>query len=399
MRTAYKCRVHPDYEQAAVLNRTFGCVRLVWNKTLAWRHQRWYGQRESTNVPQANAHLTAMKQDPDLAFLSEVSSVPLQQVLRHQQKAFANFFEGRARYPRFKSREGRQSAEYTRSGFRYRDGALTLAKMSAPLSFVWSWPDIGPATLDPSTVTVSREVDGRYYVSFSVEVEDPDPLPATGAVVGVDLGIKDFAVTSDGERIPNPRHLQRKAKNLARCQRRMSRKVKGSNSRRKAKRKVAVAHRKVRHARQDFLHKASTRLIRDHDVVVIEDLNVKGMVGNRSLARAISDTGWGTFRSMLAYKAHTWGTHLIVIDRWYPSSKTCSDCQYLLSELKLSTRYWTCPGCGTRHDRDINAAKNILAAGLAVAACGGDVRHTGAARVLSPTKQETRPVRGGIPRL
>jgi putative transposase len=399
MRTAYKCRAYPNPEQAAQLGRTFGCVRLVWNRTLAWRHQRWYSERQSTNVPQANANLTAMKQDPDLGFLSEVSSVPLQQTLRHQQKAFANFFAGRAKYPRFKSREGRQSAEYTRSGFRYRDGKLYLAKMGEPLAFVWSWPDIDPTTINPSTVTLSRDVDGRYYVSFAVEVDDPEPLPATGAVVGVDLGVKDFAVTSDGSRVPNPRHLQRKARNLARYQRRMARKVKGSNNRRKAKRKVAAAHRKVRHARNDFLHKASTRLVRDHDVIAIEDLNVKGMVRNRSLARTISDCGWGAFRSMLAYKANKWGKHLVVVDRWYPSSKTCSNCQHLLAELKLSTRHWTCPGCGTRHDRDTNAAKNILAAGRAVAACGGDVRHSESSRMLSPTKQETHPVRGGIPRL
>lgn len=399
MRTAYKCRAYPDPEQAAVLNRTFGCVRLVWNRTLAWRHQRWYGRREATNVPQANAHLTQMKQDTDLVFLNEVSSVPLQQVLRHQQKAFSNFFAQRAKYPRFKSREGRQSAEYTRSGFRYRQGRLYLAKMSTPLDFVWSWPDIDPATLDPSTVTVSRDVDGRFYVSFSVQTSDPEPLSPTGAVVGVDLGVKDFTVTSHGDRTPNPHHLERKAKNLARYQRRMARKQRGSNNHGKAKKKVAVAHRKVRHARNDFLHKTSTRLVRDHDLIAIEDLNVKGMVRNRSLARAISDCGWGAFRSMLAYKAHKWGKHLVVIDRWHPSSKTCSNCQYLLAELKLSTRHWTCPGCGTRHDRDVNAAKNILAAGLAVAACGGDVRHTESSRVLSPTKQEPQPVRVGIPRL
>lgn len=397
MRTAYRVRAYPDPEQATQLGRTFGCVRLVWNRVLAWRHRRWYGQRESTNVPRANAYLTELKRDPDLGFLLEVSSVPLQQVLRHQQRAFANFFAQRAKYPRFKSREGRQSAEYTRSGFRFRDGRLFLAKMSAPLGFVWSWPDIDPATLDPSTVTVSREADGRYYVSFSVEVEDPEPLPGTGAVVGVDLGVKDFAVTSDGGRVPNPRHLERKAKNLARYQRRMARCQRGSANRRKAKKRVAVAHRKVRNDRNDFLHKASTRLVREHDVVVIEDLNIKGMVGNRSLARAISDCGWGAFRRMLAYKTDKWGRHLVVIDRWFPSSKTCSNCQHLLSELKLSARHRTCPGCGTRHDRDINAAKNILAAGRAVAACGGDVRHPEPTRMQSPTKQETQPARDGTP--
>jgi putative transposase len=399
MRTAYKCRAYPTPEQASALNRTFGCVRAVWNRTLAWRHARWYTQKTSTNVPQANAFLTALKQDPQLAWLNEVSSVPLQQVLRAQQKAFANFFATRARYPRFKSRTGRQSAEYTRSGFRYRDGRLFLAKMDTPLEVVWSWPDIDPASIDPSTVTVSRDPCGRWYVSFAVDVADPERLATTGALVGIDMGVKDFAVTSDGERIANGEHLARKAANLARYQRRMARGKKGSANRKKAVAKVARAHRTVRATREDFLHQTSTRLVRAYDVIVIEDLHVRGMVRNRALAKAISDCGWGAFRRMLEYKAARAGRHLIVIDRWFPSSKTCSACGHLLSALKLSVREWTCQQCGTRHDRDINAAKNILAAGLAVAAWGGDVRHAGSPGVLSPVKQETQPVKVGIPRL
>jgi putative transposase len=216
-------------------------------------------------------------------------------------------------------------------------------------------------------------------------------------VVGVGLGVSHFAVTSDGERIANPRHLERKARNRARYQRRMARCKRGSNNRAKAKAKVARAHRKVRASRTDFLHRTSTRLVRDHDVIVLEDLAVKNMVRNRSLAKAVSDCGWGAFRRMVEYKAARTGRHVIVIDRWHPSSKTCSACGHLLAELKLSTRHWTCPGCGTLHDRDINAAKNILAAGLAVTACGGDVGHSGSSRVQSPVKQETQPVRVGIP--
>ncbi len=381
----------------SVLSRTFGCVRVVWNRTLAWRHQRYHGEHERTNFTQANAYLTAMKATGELEWLNEVSSVPLQQAIRHQQTAFGNFFAGRARYPRFKSREGRQSAEFTRSGFRYRDGRLFLAKTDAPLEFVWSWPDIDPATIDPTTVTVSRDPCGRWYVSFAVEVAAPAQLPATGAVAGVDLGIKDFAVTSDGDKIANPRNLAKRERNLARYQRRMTRCQKGSANRAKAKAKVARAHRKVRASRADFLHKTSTRLVRDHDVIVLEDLAVKNMVRNRSLAKAVSDCGWGTFRQMIEYKAAKAGRRVIVIDRWYPSSKTCSACGHLLASLSLGTRKWTCPGCGTLHDRDINAAKNILAAGLAVAACGADVRHSGSSRVQSAVKQEPRPVRTGIP--
>jgi putative transposase len=397
MRTAYKCRAYPDSEQVSVLNRTFGCVRVVWNRTLAWRHARYYGEQASTSFTQANAYLTAMKASEDLGWLNEVSSVPLQQAIRHQQVAFSNFFAGHARYPRYKSRNGRQSAEYTRSGFRYRDGRLLLAKMSTPLKFAWSWPDIDPAAINATTVTVSRDPCGRWYVSSAVDAPDPEQLPATGAVVGVDLGIKDFAVTSDGEKIPNPRRLARQERNLARYQRRLARRQKGSANRAKAKAKVARAHRKVRASRQDFLHRTSARLVRDRDVIVIEDLNVTGMALNRSLAKAVSDCGWGTFRRMIEYKAARGGRHVIVIDRWYPSSKTCSACGHLLAELSLSTRHWTCPSCGTRHDRDINAAKNILAAGLAVSACGGDVRHPGSSRVRSPVKQEPRPATAGIP--
>jgi putative transposase len=397
MRTAYKCRAYPAPEQAAILGRTFGCVRVVWNRTLAWRHQRYYGEGERTGFTQVNAYLTAMKGTEELEWLNEVSSVPLQQAIRHQQTAFGNFFAGRARYPRFKSREGRQSAEYTRSGFRYRDGRLFLAKMDTPLQFTWSWPDIDPASVDPTTVTVSRDPCGRWYVSLAVDVPDPEPLPATGAVVGIDLGIKDFVVTSDGDKIANPRSLAKRERNLARYQRRMARCQRGSANRAKAKAKVARAHRKVRASRADFLHKASANLVRYHDVIVIEDLAVKNMVRNRSLAKAISDCGWGEFRRQLEYKAATAGRHLIVIGRWHPSSKTCSACGHLLAELSLKTRHWTCPSCGTRHDRDVNAAKNILAAGLAVTACGADVRHSGSSRVQSAVKQEPRPVTAGIP--
>jgi putative transposase len=249
--------------QASVLNRTFGCVRVVWNQTLAWRRQRCQADKSGTTYAQASAYLTAMKATEELAWLNEVSSVPLQQAIRHQQAACTAFFAKRARYPRFKSRQGRQCAEYTRSGFRWRDGALYLAKMDLPLAFTWSWPGIDPATIDPTTVTVSRDPCGRWYVSFAVDVPAPEPLPATGRAAGVDLGITDFAVTSDGQRIANPRHLERRARNLARYQRRLARCQRGSANRAKARTKVARAHRKVRAARTDFLHKASTGLVRD----------------------------------------------------------------------------------------------------------------------------------------
>jgi putative transposase len=403
VRTAYRCRAYPDEMQQAVLSRTFGCVRVVWNRTLATRHSRWHQEGRGMSYAESDRALTAMKQDPDLAFLSEVSSVPLQQALRHQHKAFQAFFTRRARHPRFKSRRSRQSAHYTRRAFTMRGGELRLAKMAAPIRFVWSWPDVDVITLDPAMVIVSREPDGRWYVTFTVDADAPEALQETGRVVGVDLGVTDFAITSAGERTPNPRHLERKARSLARYQRRLARSQKGSANRAKAAAKVARAHCKVRNARRDFLHRASTSLVRKADLIVIEDLAVSNMIRNRHLARAISGCGWGEFRRELEYKCGRYGRHLVVIDRWYPSSKTCSACGHLLADLSLSTRNWRCPSCGTRHDRDINAAKNILAAGLAVArgsagdACGAEVRHSGSSRMRSAAKQEPRPARAGIP--
>ena len=399
MRTAYRVRAHPDAEQTAVLNRTFGCVRLVRNKTLAERRWRYHAEGKRTSYKETDAALTGWKRTKDLAFLSEVSSVPLQQALRHQHAAFQSFFAGHARYPRFKSRTGRQSAHYTSSAFRMRDGELWLAKTAAPLGFAWSFAEVDVAALNPTMVVVTREPDGRWYVTFAIDTEEPEPRAATGHGVGVDLGLKAFLVTSDGDRVANPRHVERKARNLARYQRRLSRCRRGSNNRLKAKAKVARAHRKVRDARHDFLHRTSTNLVRSADLIAIEDLAVGNMARNRRLARAISDAGWGEFRRQLEYKAARAGRTLVVIDRWYPSSKTCSVCGHLLAELKLSVRHWTCPDCRTRHDRDLNASKNVLAAGRAVArgdsgdACGADVRRQGSSLPRSATKQETRTAR------
>ena len=377
VRMAYRCRAYPDQAQQVVLNRTFGCVRVVWNRTLAARRQRYATKCTATSYAQTDRALTAMKKDPGLAFLTEVSSVPLQQALRHQHQAFSAFFAKRARYPRFKSRRARQCAHYTRSAFSMRDGALRLAKTGGPLRFVWSWPEVDVTGLDPTMVVVSREPDGRWYVTFAIDEIAPEPLAQTGHAVGVDLGVQDFAVTSDGQKIANPRHLERKARSLARYQRRLARCRTGSANRAKAKAKVARAHRKVRDARRDFLHRASTRLVRGNDLIVIEDLAVRNMVRNRHLARVISDCGWGEFRRQLEYKCRRYGRQLVVIDRWYPSTKTCSACGHRLAQLSLSTRTWQCPSCGARHDRDVNAAKNILAAGQAATACGADVRHPG----------------------
>jgi putative transposase len=284
-----------------------------------------------------------------------------------------------------------------------RDGALRLAKTPGLLAFVWSWPAVDPATLSPTMVSISREPDGRWYVTLAVDAQPPEPLPVADRAVGVDLGVHDFAVTSEGDRVANPRHLQRKARNLARYQRRLARCQKGSANRAKARAKVARAHRKVRNARRDFLHRTTTELVRGNGLIAIEDLAVKNMVRNRHLARAISDCGWGEFRCQLQYKCERAGRQLVVTGRWYPSSKTCSACKFVLAELSLSTRTWRCPSCRSLHDRDLNAAKNILAAGLAAArgnpgdACGADVRHQETPPVQSAVKQEPQLARAGIP--
>ncbi|MFD6391543.1 RNA-guided endonuclease InsQ/TnpB family protein [Nocardia sp. NPDC060259] len=399
MRTAYKVRAYPDTEQAALLRRTFGCVRLVWNKTLAERQRRYAIERKPTSYFETDAALTGWKKTEELAFLSEVSAVPLQQTLRHQHSAFTAFFKGVVRYPRFKNRHGRQSAHFTRSAFRIKDGALWLAKTAAPLRIVWSWPHVDLAVLEPSMVIVSREPDGRWFVTFAVDEPSPASTPVTGDSVGVDLGIKEFAVLSNGERIANPRHMARYQRGLRRHQRRLSRMVKGSANRARQRVKVARRHARVRDARRDFLHKKSADLVARFDMIAVEDLNVSGMVRNRRLAKSISELGWSEFRSMLEYKAERAGRQLVVVDRWLPSSKTCNACGYLLAQLSLETRRWTCPGCGARHDRDLNAAKNILvAAGLAETrnACGGDVRPHGVSRRQSPVKQELPGVSSGI---
>jgi putative transposase len=386
-----------------MLVRTFGCVRVVWNRTLAARHARYQAEGKGISYAESDRALTELKRDPDLAFLAEVSSVPLQQALRNQQAAFTAFFAGRARYPRFKSRCSRQSATYTRSAFRMKDGRLWLAKMATPLSFVWTWPGVDVTSLDPTSVTVARDPAGRWFVTFHVDVAHPVPLPARSESVGVDVGLTHFAVLSTGEKVAHPRDWERHEKRLKRYQRRLARCQRGSANRAKTRVKVARTHARIGDARRDFLHKITTDLVRRFDVIAVEDLNVSGMVRNRSLARAISCTGWAEFRDMLDYKAQRYRRQVIAVDRWYPSSKTCSACGHLLAVLSLGTRRWSCPSCGARHDRDINAAKNILAAGLAAGACngadacGGAVRRTGATRARVPVKQEPRPVREGIP--
>jgi putative transposase len=372
VKRAFKYRFYPTDAQAAELSRTFGCVRKVYNLALAARTEAWTRQ-ERVNYIQTSAMLTAWKKTEELAYLNEVSSVPLQQALRHLQTAFTNFFGKRARYPRFKSRKkSRKSAEYTTSAFRFRDGKLTLAKMAEPLDIVWSRPL--PEGAQPSTVTVSQDAAGRWYVSLLVEDPTVQPLPAAGTAVGVDVGLDHLLTLSTGEKVANPRHERRDRTRLAKAQRQLARTAKGDGAnRRKAREKVAKVYARIADRRRDHLHKLTTRLVRENQTIVIEDLTVRNMVKNSRLARAISDAAWADFRSMLEYKAHWYGREVIAVDRWFPSSKLCSACGTLRDKLPLNVRTWTCD-CGTTHDRDVNAAKNLKAAGLAVSVWGAGVR-------------------------
>ncbi|MFG2275023.1 RNA-guided endonuclease InsQ/TnpB family protein [Streptomyces chartreusis] len=371
VKRASKYRFYPSDAQAAELSRTFGCVRKVYNMALEARTRAWQ-QGERVNYNATSAMLTAWKKTEELAYLAEVSSVPLQQCLRHLQGAFVNFWEKRGKYPRFKSRKkSRRSAEYTSSAFRYRDGKLTLAKMKEPLDIVWSRPLPQEAT--PSTVTVSQDSAGRWFVSLLCEDPAVKPLPATHTVVGIDAGLDHLLTLSTGEKIANPRHERKDRARLAKAQRALAKKAKGSANRDKARRKVARIHARIADRRRDMLHKITTRLVRENQTLVIEDLTVRNMVKNRKLARAISDAAWSDFRGMLEYKAAWYGREVITVDRWFPSSKLCSHCGTLQDRMPLHVRTWTCD-CGTTHDRDVNAAQNLLAAGRAVRACGAGVR-------------------------
>ncbi|WP_202224772.1 RNA-guided endonuclease TnpB family protein [Okeania sp. KiyG1] len=386
---AYKFRFYPTPEQESLLRRTLGCVRLVYNKALAARTQAWYERQERVGYKQTSAMLTNWKKQEDLDFLTEVSSVTLQQGLRHLQAAFTNFFGGRAKYPNFKKKRNGGSAEFTKSAFKWKDGQVYLAKCAEPLPIRWSRQL--PQNCVPSTITVKLDPSGRWSISLRVNDTRDLRLNPTNKQVGIDLGITNLLTTSDGEKIANPKKLNKLHKKLRLAQKSLSRKTKGSNNYQKARLKVARIHAKIKDSREDYTHKLTTQLIRENQTIVVEDLAVKNMVKNHKLARAISDANWGEVVRQLEYKAEWYGRELIKIDRYFPSSKRCSICGHVVEKLPLNIRQWDCPECGSHHDRDINAAINILrmgtrvgdrrkgtptkkAAGLAVSVCGATVR-------------------------
>ncbi|MFI5720927.1 RNA-guided endonuclease InsQ/TnpB family protein [Nocardia sp. NPDC051750] len=371
VKRAYKYRFYPTIEQEQQLSRTFGCVRYVYNRALAERSRAWtQEQRRVTYVDTAKA-LTSWKQDAGMEWLGEVSNVPLQQSLRHLQGAFDKFWRKQTAYPKFKKRgRSKDSATFMNNAFSYRDGRIKLAKQSEPLVIHWSRPL--PEGAIPSQVTVSRDSAGRYHISILVEDTIVEHAP-TDITLGVDAGITSLYTFSTGEKVSNPRHEKKDYARLAKAQRALAKKQKGSKNRAEARVKVARVHARIADRRRDHLHKLSTRLVRENQVIAIEDLSVRNMVRNRSLARAISDASWSAFRGMVEYKADWYGRTVVAVDRFYPSSKTCSVCGRINDSMPLHIRDWQCP-CGAVHDRDVNAAKSIQAAGLAVLACGDGVR-------------------------
>ena len=372
MEKTFRYRFYPTPEQESLLRRTLGCVRLVYNKALHVRTQAWYERQERVGYNQTSSMLTQWKKEEELDFLNEVSCVPLQQGLRHLQTAFVNFFAGRTNYPNFKKKRNGGSAEFTKSAFKFKDKEIYLAKCSEPLPIRWSRQI--PCGCEPTSVTVNLHPSGRWHISIRFDDPTIQPLPVSEDAVGIDLGITSLIATSNGDKIANPKHFKKHRKRLKKAQKNFSRKQKGSKNREKARIKVAKIHLQIADSRKDFLHKTTTQLVRENQTIAIESLAVKNMVKNHKLALAISDSGWGELTRQLDYKCRWYGRKLVAIDRWFPSSKRCSSCGHIVDKMPLNIREWTCLKCGCNHDRDVNASKNILAAGLAVSVCGATVR-------------------------
>ena len=381
MKSRWTFRRYPTQDQVEHLNRTFGCVRFVWNWALRMRSDG-FRNAECIGYPATDKALTALKATPAHVWLNEVSSVCLQRALRDLQVAFSNFFDKRAKCPSFKRKEARQSANYTECGFSFDPvtRTLKLAKIGA-IKVKWSRGKI-PA---PSSLRLIRTASGKYFVSLVVETTPAD-LPKTGEAIGIDFGVARLATLSNGERIANPKNGAKWQRRLTFYQKRLVRSQKGSKRRARVKRHVVRIHEKIANSRGDALHKLSSDLVTRFDVICVEDLNLRGMVKNHSLARAVSDASIRTAIRMVEEKAERYGKAVVKIDRWYPSSKTCSTCGGIVEKLPLGVRQWTCPECGTNHDRDANAAANILAVGHAVSAHGGTVR-----RARTTVRERTSP--------
>lgn len=358
IRKAYRYRLYPNATQSEALAKNFGCARFLYNHFLAIRKQYYVEHKEDREKRglsyfDTTSQLKNLKQAPEYIWLKEAQSQVLQQSLKDLDRAYQNFFAKRAAFPRFHKKNGRQSIRYPQ-GVQVGENWVSLPKIGKIRAVIHR-----PCEGKIKNVTVTKTKSGRYYVSVQVELNVSEPSPSVASAVGIDVGLKSFLVSSDGVSIPAPRYLLKAQKRLARLQRKMSRRQPGSAGREKARKLVARQHEHVANQRKDFLHQTSRWLVNHYGLIGIEDLNVKGMVRNHQLARAITDAGWGELRRQLAYKGAWYGTQVVVIDRFYPSSRTCSICSQVLPELPLAIRVWDCPHCGAHHDRDVNAAINL----------------------------------------
>jgi putative transposase len=372
---SYKLRIYPTAVQAQRLACDFGCARWVWNTCLAWRSDLYRAEGESVTGVDFSRELTWLKRFPGYEWLAEAPATILTQKLRDQDQAFANFFAGRASYPRFKKKHHAQSIRYQldqrQVAGMFRPGELLKVPKLGALKVRWSRVPAGI----PKMLTISRDAAGRYFAAFMVE-EAVQPMPEKSNGVGVDLGVKDLAVTSDGARHSNTRPLKRVLRRLKHAQRVLARRQPGSRNRQRQRRRIARLHARAADLRRELTHQASHAIVAGAGLIALEDLNVKGMSASAKgtaeqpgrrvkqkagLNRAILDAALGEVRRQLTYKAAWHGRELVVVSRWAPSSKTCSQCGQVLAELPLRVRTWTCPACGSTHDRDVNAARNLLA--------------------------------------
>lgn len=378
MQLRYNYRVYPTPGQQTALARAFGCVCVVFNDSLRARQEAHAAGVKISDTEVQRRVVTRAKRTSERAWLSEVSSVVLVQACQDARTAYRNFFDSltgkrkgrRVGTPGFRSRkDNRQAIRLTRNGFRLHSGKLTIAKVGG-LRVRWS----RNLPSEPSSVTIVKDAADRYFASFVVQV-DNEPLPRTKSEVGIDLGLATFAVLSNGKTITSPKFLRQAERRLRKAQRALSCKEKGSCNRVKARLRVAKAHARVRDARLDWVHKRTTAIIRENQAVYVEDLCITGLARTR-LAKSIHDAGWDMFCRLLEEKAHRYGRACVKVGRFFPSSQLCSACGAVDGPKPLSVRKWTCAACGTTHDRDVNAAKNILAAGQAerLNACGGAVR-------------------------
>jgi putative transposase len=360
MLKAYKYRLSPNVEQKLLLDKHFGCTRFLYNLALETKTSAYTGNKISLSYFELNKQLTDLKKECD--FLKEVNSQCLQMALRNLDNSFQNFFKGRASFPNFKKKQNKQSFQLPQSvTVDFKNNCIDLPKFKEPIKAILHRTFKG----DVKTVTISKTPTNKYFVSILADnhIELPKPIKSNNAV-GIDLGIKAFAVLSDGTEYANPKHLRNAMVKLKWMQRQLSKKVKGSNRRNVWKFRVAKQHERVSNQRKDFLHKATNEITNRFDLIILEDLNIKGMIKNHKLAGAISDCGWNMFETMLKYKSEWKGKKVEYIGRFEPSSKICSNCGVKNNALTLADREWTCSNCNTTHDRDRNAAKNILSFGL-----------------------------------